>query len=90
MSSDFSIISGVGSTKGTIQLSKEAAEAGADFAIVIPSGYYAGALGREALKKYFVDVAEASPIPVMIYNCTYSGKPSGIERELMVWAIGRS
>jgi len=64
-------ISGVGSTKGTIQLSKEAAAAGADFAIVIPSGYYAGALGREALKQYFVDVAEASPIPVMIYNCAY-------------------
>jgi dihydrodipicolinate synthase/N-acetylneuraminate lyase len=59
----------VGSTKGSIQLSKEAAEAGADFAIVIPSGYYAGALGREALKQYFIDVAEASPIPVMVYNC---------------------
>ena len=64
--------SGVGSTKGSIQLSKEAAEAGADFAIVIPSGYYAGALGRDALKKYFIDVAEASPIPVMVYNCQSS------------------
>jgi 4-hydroxy-2-oxoglutarate aldolase len=63
------INSGVGSTKGSIQLCKEAAQAGADYAIVIPSGYYAGALNREALKKYFVDVAEASPLPVMIYNC---------------------
>lgn len=59
----------MGSTKGTIALCRDAAAAGADFAIVIPSGYYAGALGREALKKFFVDVSDASPIPVMIYNC---------------------
>jgi 4-hydroxy-2-oxoglutarate aldolase len=78
MRCDSPSISGVGSTKGTIQLSKEAAAAGADFAIVIPSGYYAGALGREALKKYFVDVAEASPIPVMIYNCAYQGCCKGL------------
>lgn len=70
---------GLGSTRGTIQLSKEAAEAGADYAIVIPSGYYAGALGRDALKKFFVDVAEASPIPVMIYN--FPGAAGGIDMD---------
>ena len=48
---------------------KEAAEAGADFVIVITSGYFAGALGKKALKTFFVDVAEASPIPVILYNC---------------------
>jgi L-threo-3-deoxy-hexylosonate aldolase len=56
----------------TIQLTKEAAEAGADFSIVIASGYYAGALSKAALKKFFVDVADASPIPVMVYNCKLS------------------
>lgn len=61
--------SGVGSTRGTIQLCHEAARAGADFAIVIPSGYYAGALPKAALKKFFLDVAKESPLPVMIYNC---------------------
>ena len=35
---------GAGSTRETIELSKEAAEAGADYAIVICSGYFAGAL----------------------------------------------
>lgn len=53
----------------TIQLCKEAAQAGADFAIVIASGYFAGALSKAALKKFFVDVGDASPIPVMVYNC---------------------
>ena len=60
---------GAGSTRETIQLTKAAAEAGADYAIVIPSGYFAGQFDRKALKGFFHDVAEASPIPVMIYNC---------------------
>ncbi|KAJ9093472.1 hypothetical protein QFC19_008331 [Naganishia cerealis] len=68
---------GTGATKLTIQLTKEAAEAGADFSIVIASGYYAGALSQAALKKFFVDVADASPIPVMVYN--YPGAAGGID-----------
>ncbi|KAL7409925.1 dihydrodipicolinate synthetase [Mrakia frigida] len=68
---------GVGSTRETIKLSKEAAEAGADCAIVIASGYFAGAMSKEALVKFFVDVAESSPIPVMIYN--YPGAAGGID-----------
>jgi hypothetical protein len=55
---------GASSTKETIELTREAAERGADFAMVITPGYFAGALHKEALKTFFVDVAEASPIPV--------------------------
>lgn len=62
---------GVGSARQTIALTKEAAEAGADYSIVITSGYFAGALDPPAIKAYFLEVAEASPIPVMIYNCKY-------------------
>lgn len=62
------IIAGIGatSTRESIQLAKDAAAAGADFAIAIPPGYYAGALMADtaAVKNYFVDIAEASPIPV--------------------------
>ncbi|KAG8977760.1 hypothetical protein FRB90_008712 [Tulasnella sp. 427] len=68
---------GVGSTRKTIELTRQAAEAGADYAIVIASGYYAGALDYPALKNFFVEVAEASPIPIMIYN--YPGAAGGIE-----------
>jgi len=62
---------GVGSTRETIARTKEAAEAGADYAIVIPSGYFAATLGpdRKALKRFFQDVTEASTIPIMVYNC---------------------
>ncbi|KAJ1309811.1 hypothetical protein OPQ81_006576 [Rhizoctonia solani] len=68
---------GIGSTKGTIELTRQAAEAGADYSIVIASGYYAGALNSEALTRFFLEVAAASPIPVMVYN--YPGAAGGID-----------
>ncbi|KKP02764.1 dihydrodipicolinate synthase [Trichoderma harzianum] len=62
------IVAGVGgnSTRETIQLARDAAAAGADFALVIAPGYWAGYLkGNPAVvKRFFVDVAAGSPIPV--------------------------
>jgi 4-hydroxy-2-oxoglutarate aldolase len=70
------IICGTGthSTRETIKLTKDAAEAGADYSIVIMSGYYTGALANDpiALRDFWVEVAENSPIPVIIYNCVHS------------------
>jgi len=70
---------GAGSTRETIELTNAAAAAGADYAIVIASGYFAGALSasRTALKDFFVEISETSPIPVMIYN--YPGASGGID-----------
>ncbi|WWC65818.1 uncharacterized protein I303_108440 [Kwoniella dejecticola CBS 10117] len=78
---DTVVIAGTGgnSTRQTIRLSKLAAEAGADVVIVIPPGYYAGALQKPALKQFFLDVQEASPIPVMIYN--FPGAAGGIDMD---------
>lgn len=67
---DVPIVAGIGapSTRESIELAKEAAAAGCDFAMVIPPGYYAGALvsNPDALKQFFVDIAAASPIPVLV------------------------
>jgi len=62
---------GAGSTRETVELTLQAAVAGADYVIVIASGYFAGALAndRVALKAFWVEIADKSPIPVMIYNC---------------------
>ncbi|RXW20898.1 hypothetical protein EST38_g4949 [Candolleomyces aberdarensis] len=70
---------GTGSTRETIELTKEAALAGADYAIVIASGYFAGVLAnnKQALKDFWEEVAEKSPIPVIIYN--YPGASGGID-----------
>jgi 4-hydroxy-2-oxoglutarate aldolase len=64
---------GAGSLKETLLLTNQAAEAGADYSIVIASGYFAGALAndKEALKAFWREVAENSPIPVLIYNCKF-------------------
>ncbi|KAF7338231.1 Dihydrodipicolinate synthetase [Mycena venus] len=70
---------GAPSTRETIELTHEAAKAGADYAIVITSGYFAGVLAGNhvALKAFFTEVAEKSPIPIMIYN--YPGASGGID-----------
>ncbi|KAF5377046.1 hypothetical protein D9757_007706 [Collybiopsis confluens] len=70
---------GAGSTRESVELCKEAAEAGADYAIAIISGYFAGVLAgnRAALKAYWAEISEKSPIPVMIYN--YPGASAGID-----------
>ncbi|KAI1776125.1 putative dihydrodipicolinate synthase [Hypoxylon cercidicola] len=76
------IVAGVGasSTRETVQLATLAKDAGADYGMVIPPGYYAGALqanGGEALRRFFVDVAEASPLPIVMYN--FPGVSGGID-----------
>ncbi|OBZ66559.1 L-threo-3-deoxy-hexylosonate aldolase [Grifola frondosa] len=70
---------GTGSTRETVALCNEAAEAGADYTIVIASGYFAGVLAthKKALKAFWTEVAEKSPIPVLIYN--YPGAAGGID-----------
>ncbi|CAK7225628.1 hypothetical protein SCUCBS95973_005930 [Sporothrix curviconia] len=75
------IVAGVGapSTRETIQLACDAADAGADFAMVLPSGYYAGQLqakNSQPLRQFFIDVAHASPLPVILYN--FPGVSAGI------------
>ncbi|KAF8892519.1 dihydrodipicolinate synthetase [Infundibulicybe gibba] len=63
---DVPIVVGTGaaSTRETIELTIEAANAGADYAIVIAGGYFAGRLLK-------------SPIPVIIYN--FPGASGGID-----------
>ncbi|KAJ7109459.1 dihydrodipicolinate synthetase [Mycena epipterygia] len=70
---------GAASTRETVELTAAAAKAGADYAIVIASGYFAGALAgnHAALKAFWTEVAEKSPIPAIIYN--YPGASGGID-----------
>jgi len=62
------VIAGTGgqSTKETITNTKAAAEAGADIALVISPGFFS--LSPEALETHYREVADASPIPVLLYN----------------------
>jgi len=68
---DKTFIAGTGtnSTLHTIRQSKRAAELGADAAIVITPHYFTKGFSQApAQVRHYLAVAEASPIPIMIYN----------------------
>ena len=56
------------STRHTIRLTEEAAKVGADMAIIVNPNYYKGQMTPPVLTGYYEAVADASPIPLMIYN----------------------
>ena len=60
---------GTNSTLHTIRQTKRAAELGADAAIVITPHYFTKGFSQGATQvRHYLAVADASPIPVMIYN----------------------
>ncbi len=59
---------GCESTRETILLSAEAAQAGADAVLVLNPSYYKGQMTHDALVRHYHAVAEASSLPVIIYN----------------------
>ena len=56
------------STHSTILLTKKAAALGADVAILITPSYYKSKMDAAGLSHYYLSVADASPIPVSMYN----------------------
>jgi len=70
ISSDKLMIAGTGgqSTRETIMLTSAAAKAGADAVLVLNPFYFKGLMKPEALKQHYFAVADASTIPVIVYN----------------------
>lgn len=67
--SDKKIIAGtfMNTTKETVACCKSSADAGADAALLLPPHYFKGQ-GMPAAARFFESVADASPIPVVLYN----------------------
>jgi len=59
---------GAESTREAVAHSRAAAAAGADAVLVRPPGYFSAALTPAALVDYFRAVADACPVPVLVYN----------------------
>jgi 4-hydroxy-2-oxoglutarate aldolase len=68
---------GAQSTRETIQLCREAAEAGGSFAMILPPAYYGGLLTVDLIKEHFLAVADASPVPLLVYN--FPGACGGLD-----------
>ncbi|KAM5346301.1 hypothetical protein ACJ41O_009306 [Fusarium nematophilum] len=56
------------STQDVIAETRRGAEAGADFALVLTPSYFHFAMTDDAIVTFFQELADASPIPVVIYN----------------------
>jgi dihydrodipicolinate synthase/N-acetylneuraminate lyase len=81
------LIAGVGaeSTRLTIRRAREAAERGADAALVVAPHYYGAQMTPEALAAHFRQVADESPLPLILYNIpkyVHFALPPGLVREL--------
>lgn len=64
------VIAGVGghSVSTAVQRARAAARAGAAGILLWPPYYYRPALADDVLERYFLSVAEASPVPVILYH----------------------
>ncbi len=64
------LVSGTGaeSTRATVRATEEAAAAGADAVRGRPPAYFGPTLSPAALTGHYLSVADASPVPVLIYN----------------------
>jgi 4-hydroxy-2-oxoglutarate aldolase len=64
------IMAGAGyeSTRQTVEFSRKVASMGADFVSLVTPFYFKKSITDEVLIGYYKDVAEAVPVPVLIYN----------------------
>jgi 4-hydroxy-2-oxoglutarate aldolase len=67
---DHTIVAGVNelSTRAAVEASRVAADCGADAVLVVTPYYYKASMNQDALTRHFTEVADQSPVPVLIYN----------------------
>ena len=59
---------GAESTRATIRMTQVAAREGADAVLVQPPAFYRPQMTPEALRDHFTAVADAAPVPVILYQ----------------------
>ena len=56
------------SVRSTVAFTRQAADLGAQAALIVLPHYYKGAMNQEALQKYYESIADQVPIPIIIYS----------------------
>ncbi|RDW89811.1 dihydrodipicolinate synthase family protein [Aspergillus mulundensis] len=66
----FPLMAGVSghSTKQVLEFIADAKDAGADYALCLPPGYFGKQTTSEVVVDFFDEIAAASPLPIVIYN----------------------
>lgn len=67
---EHTIVAGVNefSTRAALEATRAAADAGADAALVVTPYFYKGAMSGAVLARFFNEVADAAPLPILLYN----------------------
>jgi L-threo-3-deoxy-hexylosonate aldolase len=65
------------SARTTVLYTQQAKQAGAEFVLVLPPSFYRGSIDDESLINFYTEVADKSPLPVVIYN--YPGVCQGLD-----------
>ena len=83
-SETFPILAGCGeqSTRTTIANCRLAARAGASAALVLPPFYFKGRMDSRALLAHYRSIADASPLPIVIYNMP--GNTAGLDLDAAI------
>src|SRR6476469_4983952 len=66
----FIVGTGRESTQAAIKATKRAAEHGADAVLVRTPGFFKAQMTNDAFVRHYTAVADASPVPVLLYNFT--------------------
>ncbi|OAL49329.1 dihydrodipicolinate synthetase family protein-like protein [Pyrenochaeta sp. DS3sAY3a] len=66
-----------GCTRDAIQQTRDAKDAGASAYLALVPSYFHFAMGQDAIVAFFQELADASPIPIVIYN--FPGVVSGLD-----------
>ncbi|KAI0445846.1 hypothetical protein F4803DRAFT_110018 [Xylaria telfairii] len=75
----FPIMAGVGghSTRQVLEFIADAADAGANYVLVLPPAYFGKATTGAVIDSFFADVAAKSALPVVVYN--FPGVCNGVD-----------
>ena len=67
---EYPIIAGVGghSTSQVFEYISDARDAGADFVLLLPCAYFGKQTTSSVVKRFYAQVAEQSPLPIILYN----------------------
>ncbi|RJE22363.1 Dihydrodipicolinate synthase [Aspergillus sclerotialis] len=67
---EYPLVAGISgqSTNETIRLAHEAQNAGADYGLLLPPNYWAGAVNKDVILGFYREVADNSGIPIVIYS----------------------
>lgn len=73
---DFSLVAGISgqSTNESLVLAQQAKDVGADFGLLLPPSYWAKAVTKDVILSFYRDVADESPIPIVVYNVRLNDK----------------